>query len=197
MQALQLSREILGREVIVDKIYARIFALVSFIILTALGAYVRIPLAFTPVPITLQTFFVLLSGAVLGRKWGPLSQVGYLCLGAAGLPIFSGAASGAGYLLGPTGGYLIGFVVSSWIVGALLQTRHNLTGILLAMVFGCLAGIYLFGILGLCLFLKCSFAQGLSWGLMPFVPGDLIKIVSAGLIFTKIEPRCREVFGRR
>ena len=69
MKALQLSRDILKREIILEGTWAKIFALSSFIILTALGAYVRIPLPFTPVPITLQTFFVLLSGAVLGRRW--------------------------------------------------------------------------------------------------------------------------------
>jgi len=194
VKALELSREILSKEIVIERSLVRILALFSFVILTALGAYVRIPLPFTPVPITLQTFFVLLSGAALGKRWDPASQVSYLCLGAVGLPVFSGAASGTAYLFGPTGGYLIGFVVSSWIVGVVLQKRRNLTGTLLALALGSLAGIYFFGILGLCLFSKCSFSQGLTWGMLPFIPGDLIKIISAGLIFTKIEQRCREIF---
>ncbi len=197
MKALQLSRDILKRETIVEGTSAKIFALSSFIILTALGAYVRIPLPFTPVPITLQTFFVLLSGAVLGKKWGAASQVGYLSLGLIGLPIFSGANAGAAYLFGPTGGYIIGFIISSWVVGKMIHpgNHQNLARVIFVMIVGSLIGIYLFGFLGLSLFLKCRFSQALRMGLFPFIPGDTIKIIAASLIFCKIEKRCRKIFG--
>ncbi|MBN2097209.1 MAG: biotin transporter BioY [Candidatus Omnitrophica bacterium] len=195
MKALDLSADILSKEIVVDKTLSRLIGLSAFIILTALGAAVRIPLGFTPVPITLQTFFVLLSGAVLGRNWGALSQIGYIFLGVLGLPIFSGAQSGTVYLFGPTGGYLAGFVLSSWITGALLEKSQNSAlKSALVMSVACLGGIYLFGVLGLAIFLKSSITSALALGFLPFIPGDIIKIAVAGLLLPKIKSRCREIF---
>ncbi len=196
MQALQLSREILSKEIIAGRASVKAFTLCVFVTLTALGAYVRIPLPFTPVPITLQTFFVLLSGAVLGEKWGTASQASYLFLGVLGFPVFAGANFGAAYLLGPTGGYLIGFVVSSWLAGALIHRQNQLSlgRIALAMFIASLAGIYLFGVLGLSLFLRCSLSQALALGFFPFIPGCFIKIIGASLIYRQIGGRCREIF---
>ncbi len=198
MQALQLSREILNKEIILERAFAKTFALSSFIVLTALGAYVRIPLPFTPVPITLQTFFVLLSGAVLGRKWAAASQAGYLFLGALGLPVFAGANSGAAYLFGPTGGYIIGFVVTAWLTGRLIhrENQPSFGRIALAMFIASLGGIYLFGLLALSLFLKCSLPQALALGFFPFIAGDIIKIIGASLIYHRIGRRCRQIFGQ-
>ena len=93
---------VLKKEVILDKTLCRVMGVLTFVILTSLGAFVRIPLPFSPVPITLQTFFVLLSGALLGSNLGTISQLSYLLLGASGLPVFTGAGSGLFYLLGPT-----------------------------------------------------------------------------------------------
>ncbi|MCH7819743.1 MAG: biotin transporter BioY, partial [Candidatus Marinimicrobia bacterium] len=84
----------------------------GFALLTALGALIRIPLPFTPIPITLQTFFVLLAGAMLGSKRGTLSQMVYVFAGAAGIPIFAGMSSGLALLAGPTGGFLAGFLLA-------------------------------------------------------------------------------------
>jgi len=196
MKAIELSRDILQREIVVEGTATRAIGLFCFIILTALGAYVRIPLPFTPVPITLQTFFVLLSGAVLGRKWGMASQAGYLVLGTIGLPLFTGAGAGTAYLFGPTGGYIIGFVAASWIAGRMLQQpSKGIIRVALAMAVASSAGIYFFGVLGLSLFLKCRLSQALALGFLPFVPGDIIKIISASFIFYKIEKRCRDIFG--
>ena len=196
MQTIRLSRDILNREIVVSRALSRVIGVFAFVICTALGAYVRIPLPFTPVPITLQTFFVLLSGAVLGRKWGPTSQAGYLVLGALGLPIFSAAGSGIATFWGPTGGYLIGFVLASWIVARLIQRENqsNITRIVLAMVVGSLVGIYLCGVWGLILFLQCNLSQGLTLGFLPFIPGDTLKIIAAALIYRKIATRCNELF---
>ena len=199
MKALQISYGLLSKEIIIGRTSSRLIGLSCFIILTALGAYVRIPLPFTPVPVTLQTFFVLLSGAVLGRKWAAASQAGYLFLGALGLPIFTGAGSGIAFLFGPTGGYLIGFVLSGWIVGGMTQGENHQTTIrtILAMIIGSLAGIYLFGLVGLSLFLRCNLSQALALGFFPFILGDAIKIICAAFIFSKIKKRCGEVFGLR
>lgn len=197
MQVLRLSRDILGKEIIIARTVSRVIGVICFIILTTLGAYVRIPLPFTPVPITLQTFFVLLSGAVLGKKLGAASQAGYLILGMLGLPVFAGAGAGVAYFFGPTGGYIVGFVAASWIVGEMLkrQTQSNIIQVAFALIVGSLAGIYLFGLLGLSLFLQCNLSQALALGFLPFIPGDIIKIISAMFIFCKIERRCKEIFG--
>ncbi|UCB56800.1 MAG: biotin transporter BioY [Candidatus Omnitrophota bacterium] len=196
VKALELSRSFLHREIALDRTASRVIGLCCFTILTALGAYVRIPLPFTPVPITLQTFFVLLSGAVLGKKWGALSQLSYLLLGIMGLPVFTGTGAGLSYLFGPTGGYLLGFVAASWIVGSALERRsaNNTSRITLAILSGSLAGIYLFGISGLRLFLQCNFSKAVALGFLPFIPGDIIKIISAVFIYGKIQKRCLELF---
>lgn len=196
MHALQLSRGILSKEMIIDRTCAKVFALLSFVALTALGAHVWIPLPFTPVPITLQTFFVLLSGAVLGRRWGAASQIGYLCLGWLGLPVFAGVQSGIGHLWGPTGGYIIGFVVTSWLTGKIIhqKAQNSTIQITLAMIISSLAGIYLFGLFGLSLFLRCDLPRALALGFSPFIVGDTIKIISASLIYRKIDKRCRSIF---
>src|SRR5574341_1526984 len=95
---------------------------VAFVIMTALGAHVRIPLPFMPVPITLQTFFVHLAGATLGPALGPVSQALYVLAGAAGLPVFAGGTGGLAYLVkGATTGYLLGFVVATALVGWLIR----------------------------------------------------------------------------
>jgi biotin transporter BioY len=105
-----------------------VLLVVGFALLTALGAQVRIPIQ--PVPITLQTFFVLLGGLMLGPNLGALAQVLYVSLGAAGAPVFAGEGVGLAYLLGPTGGYLLGFAASAWLVGQLsraLDVRPGLS----------------------------------------------------------------------
>ena len=197
MKALELSRDILQKEIVLERTVSRTIALFCFIILAALGAHIRMPLPFTPVPVTLQTFFVLLSGAVLGKKWGAASQMSYLFLGALGMPIFSAGKAGAAWLFGPTGGYIIGFVVTSWLAGKMIQERggSNMTRIVFAMVIASLAGIYLFGLLGLSLFLRCNLARAMALGFLPFLPGDTIKIIAAAFIYSKIQKRCGEIFG--
>src|SRR5262245_17113843 len=85
----------------------------AFNLLLALSAQVRIPLFFTPVPITAQTFVVLLTGALLGPRLGAAAMAAYLLEGAMGLPVFQGGNSGVAYMFGPTGGYLIGFIASA------------------------------------------------------------------------------------
>ncbi len=160
---------------------------------TALGAFVRVPLPFSPVPITLQTFFVLLGAAVLGKKGGVAVQLAYVFLGAAGLPIFSGAGSGLLYLAGPTAGYLLGFISASLFIGHFLTRASNKFSVFLIF----LAGEFLIlglGAFWLKVFLRCSFSQALVMGLIPFIPGDLFKAAVAVAVYQKIKTRCREVF---
>ena len=144
-------------------------------------AQLRIPLPFTPVPITGQTFAVLLVGAGLGSRRGAISLALYLLLGLLGLPFFAGGASGLAILLGPTGGYLVGFVVAATLVG-LLAARgldRRIPSALLAFLTGEVV-IYLFGVAWLSVFLGIPHA--ITAGLLPFLFGDAIKLAAAGLV---------------
>ncbi|MFN3762417.1 MAG: biotin transporter BioY [Anaerolineae bacterium] len=149
-------------------------------VLIGLMAQVAIPLPFTPVPVTGQTFGVLLVGALLGSRRGALSLVLYLLEGIAGLPVFAGGSSGPARLLGPTGGYLLGFVAGAWVTGWLCERGwdRRMPAAALAMLIGNLV-IYLFGLPWLATFVGPE--KALMMGLWPFIPGDLLKLALAAL----------------
>jgi len=149
-------------------------------ILTALSAQVAIPLPFSPVPVTGQTFAVLLVGAVLGSRLGALSMFAYLAEGAAGLPVFAGGHGTLLWMLGPTGGYLAGFVVAAYATGWLCEHGwdRRLPTALAAMFTGNVL-IYVFGLPWLGHFVGVS--KVVALGLAPFIAGDVAKIVLAGL----------------
>lgn len=158
--------------------------------LTAVGAYIMIPLP--PVPITLQTLFVIMAGALLGGKLGALSQVVYILLGIIGLPVFTGGKAGIGVFLGPTGGYLIGFVVAAYVVGRLAALRERPGFIWLVCIMTVGVGIvYLLGLIQLILIAKLSFNKAITVGMLPFLPGDILKIIVAALIVPKLRDYLR------
>lgn len=144
-------------------------------------AQVKIPLPFTPVPLTGQTFGVLLVAAALGAKRGAASMAFYIALGAFGLPIFAGGASGMAYLSGATLGYLIGFVVSAYVVGWLAERglERNIRTSVIPFLAGTVI-IYACGVSWLAVIFG-SFGKALAAGLVPFVVGDVIKLVAAAL----------------
>jgi len=166
-------------------------AVVAFALLTAAAAQVSIPLGFTPVPITGQTFAVLLAGGVLGANRGALSQLLYVGLGAVGLPFYADGGSGitAEGALISSFGYLVGFVVAAWVVGMMAQRKQDRS--VLSAIPAFLAGsaiIYLFGGTFLAWSLDIPFAAGLDdpsalkFGIAPFIIGDFIKSVLAGVL---------------
>ena len=169
---------------------------VAFAVMTALGAHVRIPLPWTPVPITLQTFFVSLAGATLGPVLGPASQGLYLAVGAAGVPVFAGGLGGLAYLLGgPTTGYLLGFVPATVCTGWLIR-RREAPGILwtmLSMAAGTLT-VYACGVAWLVWSLNLSLATALAQGLLPFLLGDAVKLCAAAGLVRGARRRTRRVF---
>lgn len=158
--------------------------------LTAIGAYIIIPLP--PVPITLQTLFLNLAGALLGGYLGALSQVVYILLGVIGLPVFAGGKAGLGVLFGPTGGYLFGFVLAAFVVGKLIAVRKHpgLVWVVASMLAGMVI-IYILGILQLTLVAKLSVEKAVVVGALPFLPGDIVKIVLASLIYLKTRNRIK------
>jgi len=184
---------ILKREIILNKALCRLFCLLTFVILTSIGAFVRIPLPFTPVPITLQTFFVLLSGALLGSNLGAFAQLTYIALGIAGMPIFTGAGSGLPYLIGPTGGYLFGFMLTAFLLGKFI--RYSRDNLLLAFIIFCIGDLVLLscGILWLKIIFGYSLAKLFFIGLIPFIPGDLVKAFIAAVIYLRLKNRVREL----
>lgn len=149
--------------------------------LVALFAQIEIPLPFSPVPITGQTFAVLLVGALLGSKRGAAAMFAYITQGAAGLPFFAGGASGFGILTGATAGYLAGFIVAAYVVGLLAERgmeRSFKTSIVPFLVGTVI--IYAFGVTWLSIVLG-SFSKALELGLLPFVIGDIIKLLAASV----------------
>jgi biotin transport system substrate-specific component len=157
-----------------------------FAALISVGAYIAFPIPGTPVPIVLQNMFILLAGMVLGPWWGLVSVVFYLALGAMGLPVFSGGTGGLARFAGPTGGYLIGYLPAVIIAGLIARAgRHrwywNCAGALAGM-----AVVYFLGLLRLKTVLNIDWAKALATGMLPFIPGDLLKIAAAGLLTPSI-----------
>ena len=169
---------------------------VAFAVMTALGAHVRIPLPWTPVPITLQTLFVSLAGATLGPVLGAASQGLYLAAGAAGVPLFAGGLGGLAYLLGgPTTGYLLGFVPATACTGWLIRRREapGILWTLLSMAAGTLT-LYACGVAWLVWSLNLSLAAALAQGLLPFLLGDAVKLCAAAGLVRGARRRTRRVF---
>jgi biotin transport system substrate-specific component len=147
----------------------------------AILAQVKIPLPFTPIPLTGQTFAVLLVAAALGSKRGAATMAFYVALGALGLPVFAGGASGITYLSGATLGYLIGFVLAAYIVGLLAERglERSVRTSLIPFLVGTLI-IYACGVTWLAIVLG-SFSKAVTLGLAPFIVGDIIKLIAASL----------------
>jgi len=145
-------------------------------------AQIKIPLPFTPVPLTGQTFGVLLLGAVLGSKRGAASMALYIAFGAIGLPVFAGGASGLTYLSGATLGYLIGFVFAAYAIGLLAERglERSVRTSIIPFLVGTIV-IYICGVTWLA-YVMGSFSKAMSAGLVPFLIGDAIKLTAAALV---------------
>jgi biotin transport system substrate-specific component len=173
----------------------RIIVVVLGAALLALAARVEIPLPFSPVPVTGQTFALLVIGASLGARLGALTVAAYVLEGILGLPVFAGGASGIARLVGPTGGYLVGFVVASAIVGWLAERgwTRTIPSTAAAMLIG-EAAIYLFGLAWLSRF---PLTVGvLDAGLVPFLAGDLYKLALAVVVLPPITRRVERLSSR-
>jgi biotin transporter BioY len=154
------------------------FLILAFSFLTALSA--KISFVIGPVPFTMQTFAVLVSGFFLGSRKGALSQLSYLFLGLAGLPWFS-LGGGMAYLMSPTFGYILGFVAAAFLAGLFKESGliKDFKSLFLMLLL-CNAVIYLPGLIWLSFFVGTS--QVLALGLYPFILGDLIKLSLAALL---------------
>jgi len=166
---------------------------VGFSLLVALSAQVVVPLPWTPVPVTLQTFAVLLTGALLGSRLGALALLAYLAEGAAGLPFFSAGRGGAAHLLfAPTAGYLLAYPVAAYVTGLLAERGWDRRYLSAAAAMGLGSLVVLAGgWLGLLRFYQP--AQAFALGVAPFLAGDVVKIALAAAVL----PSGWALVGRR
>ncbi|OGP64552.1 MAG: BioY family transporter [Deltaproteobacteria bacterium RBG_13_47_9] len=164
--------------------------------LTAVGAYIHVPIG--PVPIVLSTLFVLLSGLLLGSRWGFVSMGLYLLVGAIGMPVFAGGKGGFAHFFGPTGGYLLGYVFSGWITGFISErSRGFFLWDIAAVILGSLV-IYGFGVPWLKMVTQMSWPKTFLVGMIPFLIGDAIKATAALVLSRSIRPildRQRQTFS--
>ena len=154
-----------------------------------IGAQIRFYLPFSPVPVTLQTLVVLMGAYYLRGLWSSVGVMLYIVLGALGLPMFAGFGSGLGYIAGPTGGYLIGFIFAAFVLGKLFD-KYGSKNWLLSLLFFAFASIIIYSIGLTQLYIWSNFVANnqmsiiklLQIGLIPFLIGDIVKIVLAANI---------------
>lgn len=153
----------------------------GFVALIALAARIRIYTPWTPVPITGQTFAVLLTGAALGSRLGTISLLTYLAIGIVGIPVFASGNSGWDYATGGTGGYLVGFLLAAAAVGWLSERGWDRRYVVAALLVGNVL-VYVPGLLWLGVGGFIPWNQVLAKGLYPFIAGDLVKLTLAALV---------------
>jgi biotin transport system substrate-specific component len=159
--------------------------IVAFALATVFGAQIAVPVPLTPVPITLQTLFVILAGAVLGPRGGAASMALYVGVGALGAPVFSNGHAGLAWLLGPTGGYLLSYPASAFVVGLVTAPWKRGKASVLLLVAGLLVGVlvqYAGGLTQLALITGRPLDEVVAMGALPFLFGDGVKIATAAWI---------------
>lgn len=160
-------------------VYAALFAA-----LTAVASQIAVPIQ--PVPINLAVAAVILCGAILGKTYGTIGILVYILLGCFGVPVFSGFRGGLSVIAGYTGGYIVGYLFIAFIVGLVMEKSGKLRSFVLASVIG-VALCYTFGTVWYCITAGKGFVAALAVCVLPFIPGDLIKIFLTALIVKKIK----------
>ncbi|UCF04929.1 MAG: biotin transporter BioY [bacterium] len=156
--------------------------IVSFLVFMFIGAQLAVRLPFTPVPVTMQTLFVILAGVTLGARDGLIAMISYLALGLSGVPLFAGFAFGPAVLLGPTGGYLLAFPVAAYLAGTVCERRGTGRALCLLTAWLGSAVILLSGTAHIALVTGSDFGNAAAIALLPFVAGELIKGVLVAAI---------------
>lgn len=159
-----------------------------FASITAILSQISIPLPFTTVPLTMQTFAVGLTGVILGARKGFTSQLIYVLVGAVGLPVFAQMTGGMGIVLGPTGGYILGFPVMAFVIGYFKDKFDSQIAIIFGMILGLLID-YSLGTTMFILITKMTLMQALAYCVIPFIPLDLVKVVFVTILGTTLSKR--------
>ena len=177
----QSVRSWAGQDVVVDRRARLAVGVVAFALATVFGAQIAVPVPFTPVPITLQTLFVILAGVVLGPRAGATAMALYVGAGAMGAPVFANGGGGLPWLLGPTGGYLLAFPASAFAAGWVAGRRGSTPRLLLGLTVGVLVQ-YAAGLTQLWALTDQPVGTVLAMGALPFLFGDTVKIATAAWI---------------
>lgn len=157
------------------------------IALISISSYISFPIPFTPIMITAQTIAINLAALILTPRGSAFSVISFILLGIIGLPIFSGGASGIGVIVSPSGGYLLGFIVSVYVISFLKKKSNDLkTFLFLTIVIG-MPIIYLFGSVGIMVYTNKNFIETIKIAILPFLLGDIIKCVIASIIASKLK----------
>ncbi len=161
-----------------------------FAALTAVCGFISIPVPGTPIPIVLQNMLVVLTGLMLGPVWGVAATVLFLAAGALGLPVFSGGTGGVARLIGPTGGFLYGYALATLAAGLIAQrpkygVRTPVLRLVLATVLGFVV-MYIPGVLHFMRVMDKTFSQTMTLCVVPYIPGDIVKMVVAVLLSSKL-----------
>lgn len=154
--------------------------------LTAILTQISIPIP--PIPITMQIFAISLCGIVLGKRLGFISISIYVLLGAIGMPVFSHFNGGIGYILGPTGGFILSFPIMVYIVGYFSDKYKSTIGVYIGMIIGLLVS-YTIGTIYFCIITNTSFIKGITLCVLPFIIADIFKITLASVVRNKISKR--------
>lgn len=159
-----------------------------FAALLAIISPFQIIVPFSPVPITLQVVGVTLAASILGSKLGSLSVIIYTILGVVGLPVFAGFKSGLPTLVGPTGGYIIGFIVSAYIIGKLVELKAEISFpyMLMVNILGILVGVYLIGTIQLSFVYTHSITKALAAGVIPYIIPEIIKLIFSSILIVQV-----------
>lgn len=178
----------------VRKIGSRFALVCLFAALCAAGAFISLPIPGSPVPIVVQNLFVVLAGLLLGPLEGSLAVLVFLFVGALGFPVFSGGRGGLAHFLGPTGGYLLGYLAAALLAGILGRRR----GLFWTIVATCAAyiSILVLGVLGLHVIKGVDWTKALALGALPFLPGDGLKAVLTVLVAIRLGPFTDSLLGR-
>ncbi|MEG1254586.1 biotin transporter BioY [Clostridium sp.] len=158
-----------------------------FAALTAILSQISIPLPFTPVPINLATVSVCLGAGLLGSRLGAISQVVYVIIGAIGVPVFANFTAGLGTVVGPTGGYIIGYIVATILIGVIIKRfGENLHTYMVAMGIGIL-GCYTIGTAWFMYITKTGLFEALIMCVVPFLIGDMLKVVLSAFLVKRLK----------
>lgn len=160
-----------------DMIYAGLFAA-----LIAVLGLVSIPLPISPVPISGQSLAIMLAGSILTPRQAAFSVLTFLLIGAAGVPVFAGSTGGVGVIVGPRGGYLIGFLLGAIVISLLKGSANNVWRLALANITGGIVVVYLMGAMWLNFVTGMGLEKAVMAGVLPFIPGDLCKVFIASVI---------------
>ncbi|MDZ7859150.1 MAG: biotin transporter BioY [Candidatus Krumholzibacteriota bacterium] len=160
--------------------------ILAFTLFAAVGAQFAVRLPFTPVPVTMQTLFVVMAGVVLGPRDGFYAMLSYLALGISGAPVFAGLTFGPAVLFGPTGGYLMAFPAAAFLAGYLPEIAGGNTAARALGIISGLALILLSGAAYLCLITGLSIADALMLAVIPFIIAEIAKFLAAVFIAGRI-----------